>query len=132
MTSVFPFMYDESGFFSNDKSFILTAKDDTISLLFLNVLFNSSLARLWIWWNCPELGDNRREIRKIYFEHFLVPQATQEQLTALGQYETKRSQLTADLQTLSSKFTRNIQREYKLHKFSSKLENWFQLSFKAL
>jgi hypothetical protein len=129
MTSVFPFMYDESGLLGNDKSFILTAQDDSVSLLFLTAVLNSSLAKLWIWWNCPELGDNRREVRKVYFEHFPVPQANEEQTATLAQFATERTQLTANLQTLCSKFTRNIQREYNLEKLSAKLENWFQITF---
>ncbi len=129
MTSVFPFMYDESGMLGNDKSFILTAKDDSVSLLFLTALFNSSLTKLWIWYNCPELQGGTREIRKAYFEHFPVPQANEEQTATLAQYATERTQLTNDLQTLCSKFTRNIRREYNLEKLSTKLENWFQLSF---
>ncbi|MBW8333336.1 MAG: Eco57I restriction-modification methylase domain-containing protein [Prolixibacteraceae bacterium] len=130
MTSVFPFMYDESGMLGNDKSFILTAQDDSISLLFLTALFNSSLAKLWIWHNCPELQGGTREIRKVYFEHFPVPQANEEQTDTLAKYATERAQLTISLQTLCSKFTRNIQREYNLEKLSAKLENWFQISFK--
>jgi len=129
MTSVFPFIYDESGILGNDKSFIITAQDSSVSLLFLTAIFNSSLAKLWIWWNCPELGDNRREIRKVYFEHFPVPQANEEQTSTLAQYATERTQLTANLQALCSKFTRNIQREYNLEKLSAKLENWFQITF---
>ena len=129
MTSVFPFMYDESGMLGNDKSFILTAQDDSVSLQFLTAVFNSSLAKLWIWWNCPELGDNRREIRKVYFEHFPVPNATDEQTATLAQYAKERAQLSASLQTICSKFTRNIQREFNLEKLSAKLENWFQTPF---
>ena len=129
ITAFLPFMYDESGMFSNNKSFILTAQDDSVSLLFLTALFNSSLAKLWIWYNCPELQGGTREIRKAYFEHFPVPQANEEQTATLAQYATERTQLTADLQTLCSKFTRNIQREYNLEKLSTKLENWFQTPF---
>jgi type I restriction-modification system DNA methylase subunit len=129
MTSVFPFMYDESGLLGNDKSFILTAQDDSISLMFLNAVFNSSLAKLWIWHNCPELQGGTREIRKVYFEHFPVPQANEEQTAQLAKYATERAVLTADLQTLCTKFTRNIQREYNLEKLSTKLENWFQIPF---
>ncbi|MBN1971235.1 MAG: N-6 DNA methylase [Candidatus Delongbacteria bacterium] len=131
MTSVFPFMYDESGMLGNDKSFILTAQDYSVSLLYLTAVFNSSLAKLWIWWNCPELGDNRREIRKVYFEHFPVPQANEEQTTNLAHYATQRTKLTAELQALCSKFTRNIRREFNLEKISAKLENWFQTPFKV-
>ena len=129
MTSVFPFMYDESGMLGNDKTFILTAQHDSVSLLFLTALFNSSLAKLWIWHNCPELLGGTREIRKVYFEHFPVPQANEEQTVTLSKYATQRAQLTTNLQTQSSKFTRNIQREYNLEKLPGKLENWFQIPF---
>ena len=70
MTSIFPFMFDESGMLGNDKSFIITAQDDSVSLLFLTALFNSSLAKLWIWHNCPELQGGTREIRKVLFRAF--------------------------------------------------------------
>jgi adenine-specific DNA-methyltransferase len=66
------------------KSFILTVQNDSVSLPFLTSIFNSSLAKLWIWWNCPELG-NTREISKVYFEHFPVPQANEEQTEMLAQ-----------------------------------------------
>jgi type I restriction-modification system DNA methylase subunit len=130
MTSVFPFMYDESGILGNQKCFILTAQDDSVSLLFLTAVFNSSLAKLWIWHNCPELQGGTREISKVYFEHFPVPQASEGQVITLSSYATQRAQLTTNLQTQSSKFTRNIQREYNLEKLPAKLENWFLLSFK--
>ncbi|MDP3914409.1 MAG: Eco57I restriction-modification methylase domain-containing protein [Bacteroidota bacterium] len=132
MTSVFPFMYDESGFFSNDKSFILTANDDSFSLLYLTSVFNSSLAKLWIWYNCPELQGGTREIRKVYFEHFPVPQANEEQTARLAQYATERTQLTSDLQTLSSKFQRTLQRKFALEELPGKLQNWYLLSYKEL
>lgn len=129
MTSVFPFMYDESGMLGNDKSFILTTQNDSVSLLYLTALFNSSLAKLWIWHNCPELQGGTREIRKVYFEHFPVPPATAEQTATLASLAKTRAQLTADLQVLCTKFTRNLQREYTLEKLSAKLENWYQSPF---
>jgi type I restriction-modification system DNA methylase subunit len=129
MTSVFPFKYDESGMLGNDKSFILTTKDDSVSLLFLTAILNSLLAKLWIWYNCPELQGGTREIRKVYFEHFPVPQANDEQTALLAHYAKERTRLTGDLQIISSKYTRNIQREFNLEKLSTKLENWFQITF---
>ena len=132
MTSVFPFMYDESGMLANQKCFILTAQDDSVSLLFLTALFNSSLAKLWIWFNCPELQGGTREISKVYFEHFPVPRANEEQTATLAKHASERTQLTAALQILCSKFTRNIQREFNLEKLSVKLENWFQISFNEI
>ncbi len=114
MTSVFPFMYDESGLLSNDKSFILTALDDSVSLLFLTAVFNSSLAKLWIWYNCPELQGGTREIRKVYFEHFPVPQISKELSDELAQLATSRARATGELQRLNAKFQRSVQRRFAI------------------
>jgi len=129
MTSVFPFTYDESGFLSNDKSFILTSNDDSISLLFLTAIFNSLLAKLWIWYNCPELQGGTREIRKVYFEHFPVPKAGGEQTTQLENYASKRTRCTNDLQNSTAKFTRTIQRKFNIENLPVKLQNWHLLSY---
>lgn len=129
MTSVFPFMYDESGLFSNDKSFILTTNDDSVSLLFLTAVFNSSLAKLWIWYNCPELQGGTREIRKVYFEHFPVPVANHEQTTQLADYAAQRTRLTSELQNVVTKFQRTILRRFNLADLSLKLKDWPLLTF---
>ena len=102
MTSVFPFTYDETGAFGNDKSFVITEKTTIIAseakqssaettsdvilakagisspcgynlLKALLAIFNSNLVKLWIWYNCPELMGGTREIRKVYFENFKIP-----------------------------------------------------------
>ena len=129
MTSVFPFMYDESGILGNQKCFILSATDNSISLPFLTAVFNSLLAKLWIWYNCPELQGGTREISKVYFEHFPVPKAGKEETNLMATLATQRASLTNELQILNTKFTRNIQREFKLEKISTKLENWKDLTF---
>lgn len=129
MTSVFPFMYDESGIIGNQKCFILTATNNSVSLPFLAAVLNSSLAKLWIWYNCPELQGGTREISKVYFEHFPVPKANVEETLTLASLAIKRSELTANLQLVSSKFKRTIQREFNIEKLSAKLENWFETAF---
>ena len=131
MTSVFPFMYDESGLLSNDKSFILTAQDDSVSLLYLTAVFNSSLAKLWIWWNCPELGDNRREIRKVYFEHFPVPVADASQREKLSALAKTRIRLTANQKTLVEKFQRTMMRRFNLDVLPGNLQRWHTLDYKS-
>ncbi|HPE78122.1 MAG TPA: TaqI-like C-terminal specificity domain-containing protein [Draconibacterium sp.] len=129
MTSVFPFMYDESGILGNQKCFILSATDNSVSLPFLTAVLNSSLAKLWIWYNCPELQGGTREISKVYFEHFPVPKANAEETEKLASLAIKRSELTASLQSVSSKFKRTIQREFSIEKLSAKLENWHETPF---
>ncbi|MDX9883727.1 MAG: Eco57I restriction-modification methylase domain-containing protein [Prolixibacteraceae bacterium] len=128
MTSQFPFLYDETGLLSNDKSFILTANDDFVSLPFLTALFNSSPAKLWIWYNCPELQGGTREIRKVYFEHFPVPRANDEQTARLAQLATERSQQTLQLQTAVDGFKNFLKTKIETGKLSAKLENWYELS----
>ena len=130
MTSVFPFMHDETGMMTNQKCFILTAKDDSVSLLFLTAVLNSSLAKLWIWYSCPELQGGTREISKVYFEHFPVPRANKEQTAQLAKYATERAHLTANMQTITSKFTRTIQRKFNLEELPGKLQDWYLLSYK--
>lgn len=130
MTSVFPFMYDESGLLCNDKSFILTANDESISLLYLVALLNSSSAKLWIWYNCPELQGGTREIRKVYFEHFPVPVATAAQQQELAELAKLRIDYSKRLQQQTGKFTRNLQREFNIDKPSNRLQSWHELSYK--
>jgi hypothetical protein len=129
MTSVFPFMYDETGMMTNQKCFILTSKDNSISLLFLTAVLNSSLAKLWIWYNCPELQGGTREIRKVYFEHFPVPKANEEETSLLANYAAKRTRLTSELQNAVTKFQRTLQRRFNLADLSLKLKEWHQLTF---
>ncbi len=115
--------------FCNNKGFIFTAIDDSISLFFLMAVFNSSLAKLWIWYNCPELQGGTREIRKVYFEHFPVPQANEEQTAKLEKLAKERIWFTADMQTLTSKFVRTIQRKFNFEKMTGKLQDWYLLSY---
>ena len=122
-------MYDESGLLSNDKSFMLTLLDDSVSLPFLTAVFNSSLAKLWIWYNCPELQGGTREIRKVYFEHFPVPHANEQLTATLEQYATARTRLTVNHQILTSKFQRTIQRKFNLEDLPGKLQNWYLLTY---
>ena len=73
MTSVFPFTYDVAGSLCNDKAFIITENGEGGLLKTLLAILNSNLAKLWIWYNCPELMGGTREIRKVYFENFRIP-----------------------------------------------------------
>ena len=101
MTSVFPFCFDEIGALGNDKTFIITEKETDSAngcaaihklhsgelLKSLLAIFNSNLAKLWIWYNCPELMGGTREIRKVYFENFKIPMdnaAALQELAALA------------------------------------------------
>ena len=47
-------------------------------------ILNSNIAKLWIWYNCPELMGGTREIRKVYFENFRIPLENTEILSQLA------------------------------------------------
>lgn len=78
MTTRFPFSYDESGSFSNNKTFILNTADKNFLLLLVGIL-NAKSAKLWIWHHCPELNGGAREISKVYFKNFPVPSLKDEE-----------------------------------------------------
>ncbi|WP_290956305.1 Eco57I restriction-modification methylase domain-containing protein [Fibrobacter sp.] len=112
ITKFQPFIYDDSGMYCNNKAFIITEKENTQNLpkgtenviaseaechpersasvaegsllKALLAIFNSNLAKLWIWYNCPELMGGTREIRKVYFENFRIPLDNPELLQQLA------------------------------------------------
>lgn len=76
MTKFLPFVLDKNQFYTNQKCFIITDKDDEIKLLyFLIGILNSQIAHFWIRWTCPELQGGTRELSSIYFENLpiLIP-----------------------------------------------------------
>ena len=127
MTSVFPFAYDENGFVGNDKTFVITAKDNSINLKFLTAIFNSKLCKLWIWYNCPELLGGTREIRKVYFENFAIPACGNiEEFVSLTDDEIT---LHKELQKKRNRFLRRITENIPNIKINSVLENFYLLDF---
>jgi hypothetical protein len=132
MTSVFPFMYDESGLFINDKGFILSAKEDSLSLHALLGVFNSSLGKLWIWYNCPELLGGTREIRKVFFENMPIPVMSPANQALLDELARNRIEQTSIFQSGANKFGKTLMRNFELESLSAKLESWYDLDFTQL
>lgn len=75
MTKYLPFIYDEAGFYTNDKAFIITGE----SLKYLTCFFNSKLFKYCFSNNFPNLGEDRRELRKVFFEKIPVKQISADQ-----------------------------------------------------
>ena len=129
MTSLFPFIYDEEGFFGNDKTFMITAQDDSINLKFITAILNSKLCKLWIWYNCPELQGGTREIRKVYFEKFRIPiDVDQQPLAELTDLQMKQVE---QLQVKRSRFLRRLSENFEGVKITTALQAFDQLDFKA-
>jgi len=68
MTKFLPFYYNESGFYQNDKSFMIVGEN----IEYLTAFLNSSLFKFCFLENFPELQGGTRELRKIFFDKIPV------------------------------------------------------------
>ena len=68
MTKFMPFVWDNNGFVTNQKCFIITGK----STGFLDAFFNSSLFKYCFRESFPELQGGTRELSKIFFDKIPV------------------------------------------------------------
>ena len=126
MTKYLPFSYDESKALANQKCYILTARDETISLKYLTAIFNSKLIKLWIRCVCPELGEDRREIGKVYFEKLRVPIDNQHPFIILA--DTMLS-LNQQLQEKRRRFLRRLNENMEGIKITTALQTFDKMDF---
>lgn len=130
ITKYLVFTYDETGYYCNNKTFILTPNDETVSLKYLTALFNSQAAKIWIWYNCPELMGGTREIRKIFFEKFPVPDVGAKREF----FETRVDERLAAFATVRKtrrRFLRRLREDFPDLKATEKLENFDEATFAA-
>ncbi len=69
MTKYMPFLFDNEGYFTNQKCFIITGEN----LVYLTVFFNSNLFKICYRENFPELQGGTRELSKVFFEKLKIP-----------------------------------------------------------
>lgn len=101
MTKYLPFYLDTAeNFFINDKAFILTSEEESLS--YLTAVLNSTLFRCCFKDNFPELMGNSYEVRKIFMDKIPIkkPHAAQvplfEALVSLVQAAKAQAQLCND------------------------------------
>lgn len=75
MTKFLPFYFDNKGYFTNQKCFIITGEN----IAFLTAFFNSSLFKFCFKENFPELQGGTRELSKIFFDKIRVIEVSREQ-----------------------------------------------------
>ena len=73
MTKYMPFLYDEKGYFTNQKCFIITGK----YIAYLTAFLNSSLFKFCFRDSFPELQGGTRELSKIFFDKIPVKQISE-------------------------------------------------------
>ena len=119
MTKFLPFVYDAKGFYTNDKSFIITSGN---YLKYLTGFFNSRIAARWIRENCPELQGGTRELRKVFFENISIPPVTEANQHLVAQIDervdkilvAKRTNPDADTATLEKEIDQIVYSLYDL------------------
>ena len=74
MTKFLPFYYDQKGYLTNQKCFIITGK----KLGFLTAFLNSSLFKCCFRDNFPELLGGTRELSKVFFDKIPILQVSDE------------------------------------------------------
>ncbi len=72
MTKFLPFVYDEEGYITNQKCFIITS--DTVNLKYLTAFLNSKIFKVCFKDNFPELLGDTYELSKVFFEKIPVKQ----------------------------------------------------------
>ena len=70
MTKYMPFAYDNQGYLTNQKCFIMTG----VHLPYLTAFFNSNIFKICYRDCFPELQGGTRELSKIFFENIRIPQ----------------------------------------------------------
>jgi type II restriction/modification system DNA methylase subunit YeeA len=113
MTKFLPFTFDKSGFYTNQKCFILTGNN----LEYLVSFFNSKLFKYCFEENFPELQGNTRELNKVIFEQIPVKTISDETpfIEKVNQILAAKKQLpTADTTALEKEIDQLIYQLYEL------------------
>jgi hypothetical protein len=75
LTKYLPFYFDNGGrYFTNDKGFFISTEGDCLT--YLTAVFNSSLFRCAYMDEFPTQGEDRRELRKVFFEKLAIKKPT--------------------------------------------------------
>jgi len=128
MTSVFPFVFDDKGFYINDKSCIITLNEKkSLFLKFLTAYFNSRLSKFLLKIFFPVLLGGTREIKEFVFKDFPIPQATESQQNSLAQKAEKMIELNKALHEQTASAVEFLKIKYSIQKISQKLEKFYQL-----
>ena len=108
MTKFLPFVYDQDGYYTNDKAFIITGGK---YLKYLTGYFNSKVAAKWIRENCPELQGGTRELRKVFIENISIPPVTESNEHLVAQIEERVNKILAAKRTNPDTDTTRLENE---------------------
>ncbi|MBD2705303.1 type II restriction endonuclease [Spirosoma sp. BT702] len=114
ITKFLPFVYDEKKYFLNNKTFFMVGSH----LKYLASLFNSTLFKAIFKGYFPDLGEDRRELRKVFFEQvkIIIPAfIIEETLGAIVDEISVRKGMAASTAKLEAEIDHIIYKLYNLN-----------------
>ena len=123
-------MYITDGFvMRNNTHILLNINSMDVSIKFVLSLLNSQLINFYYQLINPEKGEALAEVKAFHLENLPIKNIPLEQQQPFIEKADQMLSLNKELQEISGKFQRNLQREFSLEKLSKKLESWFDLSY---
>ena len=122
------FYYDEEGYYINNSCYLISNADK-----FLSVWLNSKIFSFYKKLNFVAYGDSSESGRaKLDYNKMInvpIPNISENKKQPFIEKADQMLSLNKELQEVSAKFQRNLQREFSLEALSKKLQNWYELSF---
>ncbi len=111
----------------NSAYFLLPPKG--YSSGYLLAILNSTAMQFYLKQIANTSGVGTFRYFNIYVKEFPIPEAQETIQTNFSQKADLMLSLNEQLQTLTSRFTRTLQRKFEIDKLSKKLENWYELTY---
>jgi type I restriction-modification system DNA methylase subunit len=122
-----------SGFIIRNNTHILLNKDNPkFNLKYVLALLNSKLTDWYYWTINPEKGEAMAEVKAFHLEMLPFRVISDDSQLPFIQKADLMLTLNKQLQELSQKFQRNMQREFSLEDLPTKLQNWYLLAYTDL
>ena len=119
MTKYLPFIYDENGYMTNQKCFILLSNSNKTNLKYIVAFLNSNIAKKWIIDNCPELQGGTRELSKIFFEKIKIPHISEEEADSLAEIVTQKLCSCSSVKEYNEVISQINEIVYKIYKLNT-------------
>lgn len=121
--------YDDEKYYTIDSLFILYPKDERILLKYLLPLLNSKLLTRQYQKINPEAGRVFAQVKIDYVNEIPIIVASNETQDKFIKHADLMLALNKQLQEVSQKFQRTIQRKFELEELPKKLQDWYKLSY---
>ena len=122
--------YDDKQFIARDNLYVIRDDNNELNLKLLMLILNSNLVT-WIFRNFinPEKGKAMAQVKRGHLIEIPIKIISINQQQPFIEKADQMLSLNKELQEISGKFQRNLQREFSVEKLSKKLESWFDLSY---